>query len=73
MLKLLLKLNANEHGIAGRMIANVQELEDFALEETRDIPMLQGWRYKVFGKEAEALVKGKLTLGLEKGRIKKSG
>jgi hypothetical protein len=35
--------------------------------------MLQGWRYKVFGKEAEALVKGKLTLGLEKGRIKKSG
>ena len=73
MLKLLLKLNANEHGIAGRMIANVQELEEFALEETRDIPMLQGWRYKVFGKEAEALVKGKLTLGLEKGRIKKSG
>ena len=73
MLKLLLKLNANEHGIAGRMIVNVQELEDFALEETRDIPMLQGWRYKVFGKEAEALVKGKLTLGLEKGRIKKSG
>ena len=71
MLKLLLKINANEHGIAARMVASAKDLEAFALGDHDDLPMLNGWRYDIFGKEAEKLLKGKLTLGLRKGNIHK--
>lgn len=72
MLKLLLKLNAHEHGLAAKMIANASDLEQLAMDNTEDLPLLQGWRYKVFGQDAENLLKGKLMIGLKKGKIIKN-
>jgi ribonuclease D len=72
MLKLLLKLNAHEHGLAAKMIANSDDLEQFALGNTEDLALLKGWRYKVFGQDAENLLQGKLMIGLQKGKIIKN-
>lgn len=71
MLKLLLKINANEHNIIGRMIASSDDLENFAQGKKKDILFLKGWRYDIFGKDAEKLVQGKLSLGLKNGKIMK--
>lgn len=63
MLQLLLKLKADQHGIASSMIAGKDDIEVIALGKS-DTPALQGWRYEIFGKNAEALMKGKLKLYL---------
>lgn len=62
MLQLLLKVQAEKHNIAGAMIANKDDLETLALGG--ESPLLSGWRYDVFGKAAEALMKGKLKISL---------
>lgn len=71
MLKLLLKINAGEQGIVGRMIASADDLERFALGDLEDLPMTRGWRYEIFGKDAEKLSKGKLSLSLKDGKVQK--
>ena len=71
MLKLLLKINASEADVAGKMIANKTDLEAIATEDKPDVPAMKGWRYELFGKDAQALKEGNLTLGLHKGRIQK--
>lgn len=69
MLKMLLRIQASEHNVAVKLIANVAELEELAQDNQADIPALKGWRYKVFGKEALDLKKGEITLGLENNKI----
>ena len=63
MLQLLLKLKAEVHGIASSMIADKDDLEAIALGKN-ETPAMQGWRYEIFGQNAEALLKGKLRLSL---------
>jgi len=63
MLQLLLKLKADIHGIASSMIADKDDIEAIALGKP-ETPALQGWRYEIFGKNAEALMNGKLRLSL---------
>jgi ribonuclease D len=62
MLQLLLKVQAEKHNIAGAMIANKDDLETLALGQ--ESPLTSGWRYDVFGKAAEALMKGNLKISL---------
>jgi len=63
MLQLLLKVQADKHNIAGAMIANKDDLEALALGA--ESPLTSGWRYDVFGKSAEALMRGKLKISLD--------
>ncbi len=63
MLQLLLKVQADQHNIAGSMIANKEDLESLALGA--ESPLTSGWRYDVFGKSAEALIEGKLKISLD--------
>ncbi|NBO18144.1 MAG: ribonuclease D [Proteobacteria bacterium] len=63
MLQLLLKVQADVHGIASSMITDKDELQDIALGKT-DCQALQGWRGDVFGQKAVALMQGKLKLSL---------
>ena len=37
--------------------------------EQRALPVLQGWRYDVFGKDALELVEGKLAFAVRKGKL----
>ncbi len=63
MLQLLLKVQADVHGIAAPLIASKDDLEVIALGQT-DTPALTGWRYDIFGQKAESLMQGKLKLSL---------
>jgi ribonuclease D len=63
MLQLLLKVQADVHGIASSMVAGKDDMEQIALGKT-ETPALAGWRYDVFGQKAQALLQGKLKLSL---------
>jgi ribonuclease D len=67
LLKTLLRLRAEEAGVAPRLIANAEDIERMAAHEDEDVAALHGWRAKVFGDDARALRDGKLAIALEKG------
>jgi len=69
LLKLLLKIRSRELDVASRLLARSEELEELAAG-SRDMPMLEGWRYQTFGKDALELVEGKLAFAVERGRLK---
>ena len=69
LLKLLLKIRAREIDVASRLLTRSDELEALAAG-VRKLPMLEGWRYEIFGKDALDLVEGKLAFAVEKGRLK---
>ncbi len=64
MLQLLLKVQADVHGIASSMIAGKDDIEAIALGKGAENAALQGWRGDVFGLKAQALMQGKLKLSL---------
>ncbi|MEM6780649.1 MAG: ribonuclease D [Pseudomonadota bacterium] len=72
MLKLLLKINCNEHNVATRLVAGKDDLEALAMENNPDISALKGWRREVFGEEALALKSGRLALSIKQGNIVKT-
>jgi ribonuclease D len=63
MLKVLLKLIVEKHGVAAKIIATVDDLERIAADDTADVPALKGWRRQLFGKAALKLKNGGLALG----------
>lgn len=69
LLKLLLKIRAREIDVAARLLTRAEEMEALAAG-VRNLPVLQGWRYEVFGKDALDLVEGKLAFAVEKGKLK---
>lgn len=69
LLKLLLKIRTREIDVAARLLTRSEELEMLA-SGMRDLPVLQGWRYDVFGRDALDLVQGKLAFAVEGGRLK---
>ncbi len=69
LLKLLLKIRAREIEVAARLLTRSDELEALAAG-VRNLPILEGWRYEVFGRDALELVEGKLAFAVEKGKLK---
>ncbi|GAA4036267.1 ribonuclease D [Parerythrobacter jejuensis] len=68
LLKLLLKIRAREIDIASRLLTKSDEMEALAAG-VRDLPILEGWRYEVFGKDALELVEGKLAFAVKRGKL----
>jgi ribonuclease D len=71
VLKLLLKVQSLEHGVASKLIASKEDIEAIAVEKEPDVPALKGWRYEIFGKDALELKKGQLAIGLKGSKISK--
>jgi ribonuclease D len=69
LLKVLLRMTAERHGVAAKVIATVDDLEQVAADDHADVPALHGWRRELFGEAALALKHGKLALAVEKGRV----
>ena len=70
LLKLLLKIRARELNVAARLIARSDELEALAANgRSDDIPMMQGWRYDVFGHAALDLVEGRMGFAVKNGKL----
>jgi ribonuclease D len=69
LLKVLLRMTSESHGVAAKVIATVDDLDRIAADDEADVPALKGWRRDLFGEKALALKKGKLALAVEKGRV----
>jgi ribonuclease D len=69
LLKVLLRMTAERHGVAAKVIATVDDLERIAADDAAEVPALKGWRRDMFGDKAIALKHGKLALAIEKGRV----
>ncbi len=65
MLKVLLRIKAEDLGVAPRLIANAADIEQLAAFDDADIPALKGWRFEAFGDEALRLKRGELSLTLK--------
>ena len=68
LLKLLLKIRAREIDVASRLLTRADEMEALAAG-MRDLKVLQGWRYDVFGRDALELVEGKLAFTVRDGKL----
>ncbi len=69
LLKVLLRMVSEQHGVAAKVIATVDDLERIALDDRANVPALHGWRREMFGEQAIALKRGRLALAVEKGRV----
>lgn len=69
LLKVLLRMTAERHGVAAKVVATVDDLERIAADDEADVPALKGWRRELFGEKALALKHGGLALAIEKGRV----
>jgi ribonuclease D len=69
LLKVLLRMTAESHAVAAKVIATVDELDRIAADDDADVPALKGWRRELFGDKAIALKHGKLALAMDKGRV----
>ena len=69
LLKVLLRMTAESHGVAAKVIATVDDLDRIAATDDADVPALKGWRRELFGERALALKHGKLALSIQRGRV----
>jgi len=67
LLKTLLRLKAEEAGVAPRLIATSEDIERLAANEDDGVMALSGWRREVYGEDAIALRNGQLAIALENG------
>jgi ribonuclease D len=69
LLKVLLRMTSERHGVAAKVIATVDDLDRIAADDDADVPALHGWRRELFGEKALALKQGRLMLAIEKNRV----
>jgi ribonuclease D len=69
LLRVLLKACAARHKVAARLIADGDDLERIAIEGAADVPAMRGWRYELFGAQAQRLKRGELALTVDGGEI----
>jgi len=69
LLKVLLRMTAEQNGVAAKVIATVDDLDRIAGDDEADVAALKGWRRELFGEKALALKHGRLALAVENGRV----
>jgi ribonuclease D len=69
LLRVLLRMTAEQNGVAARVIASADDLEAIALDDNADIEALKGWRRELFGERALKLKRGEVSLAIEGGRV----
>ena len=68
-LSLLLKIRSRDADVAPRLICRTDELDLLAAGQRTGLSMMQGWRFDVFGRDALALVEGRLAFAVKNGRM----
>ncbi len=69
LLKVLLRLEAEDQGVAPRLIANAADVEAIAASDDADVAAMRGWRRDLYGERALALKHGKIALTLRNGKV----
>jgi ribonuclease D len=62
VLQALLKIRADQNGVATGLVANRKDLELIARDDEADVRALSGWRREVFGEDALRLKRGQLAI-----------
>ncbi|HEX8553400.1 MAG TPA: ribonuclease D [Sphingomonas sp.] len=70
LLKLLLKIRSRDIDVASKLLARSDELEALAAGTRTGLPMLEGWRYDQFGRDAVDLVEGRLGFTVRGGKLR---
>lgn len=78
LLRMLLKIRAQEQSVVAKLIASDEDLKNFAISANTENPILKGWRLEIFGTDALALRKGELSITYNPSKhnielIKKAG
>lgn len=69
LLKVLLKVKCDAHGVAQKLIASSDDIEAIAQDDNADVPALRGWRRDIFGSDALALKHGRLAMTANGSKI----
>ena len=69
LLKVLIKHVCEEQKVAQKLIAKQDDLELMAEGKFDSLKVLDGWRYKIFGKLALELIEGKISLKIKDKKI----
>jgi ribonuclease D len=69
LLKVLLKMISESHGVASKIIATVDDLEAIAADDRADVPALAGWRRELFGETALKLKRGDIALAVKQNHV----
>ncbi|MGS4884271.1 MULTISPECIES: ribonuclease D [unclassified Roseibium] len=69
LLKVLLKLVSEAHGVAAKVIATVDDLEKIAADDNADVAAMKGWRRELFGETALKLKRGEVALAFQNRQI----
>lgn len=71
LLRVLLRLVSEQHGVAAKLLASADDLDRIAAEaENADVAAMHGWRRDVFGDKALRLIRGELGIKFEKRKIR---
>ena len=71
VLKLLLKIITEDHGVAPKVVASSDDIDQIAAKgNTADVPALKGWRRELFGEKALQMIEGKIAIKFEDRKIK---
>jgi ribonuclease D len=71
LMRVLLRLVAEENDVAPRLIADNDDLEAIAADDNAAVPALSGWRAELFGRDALDLKHGRLALTASGTRIER--
>ena len=70
LLKVLLKLVAEQQGVAPKVLASSDDIEKIAAAgEDADVGAMHGWRREVFGEQALRLVRGEIAIRFHNRKI----
>jgi ribonuclease D len=69
LLKVLLKMISESHGVASKIIATVDDLEAIASDDDAEVPALTGWRRDLFGETALKLKRGEIALAVDQNHV----
>tara|TARA_R110002012_G_scaffold304171_3_gene506790 strand:- start:83391 stop:84608 length:1218 start_codon:yes stop_codon:yes gene_type:complete len=69
LLKLLLKIRSAEMNVASRLLARADDLERIVAGDREGVPLLEGWRYEEFGRDALDLVEGRVSFTVKDGKL----
>jgi ribonuclease D len=71
MLRVLLKLVTEENGVAAKVVATSDDLDQIAARgEEAEVAALHGWRRELFGETALRLIRGEVALKFEGKKIR---
>ncbi len=75
LLRMLLKIVSEQEGVAPKLLANRNDLEQLIIHTLEgvtpqfDHPLLEGWRFELFGNQAQKVILGQEGLYWNNGRI----